>query len=294
MEIITQNFTYDLPDVYLGTTTNDGLTGTVEYHGPDSMWVFVNAATGKLNWGMHCIIDHDDTTQDLAQVHAGEDHRAVLVTFDQNPLICWAMWGEYDEENASVKEYKLDGAAEAYFTHFDPIPPHEVYNYDEFTYLFDNAAWKTPYPMRQPQRTEEEWDVLFAEYIEDVQEKIDADDINADYTAAMVDFKAELEALATTYADVPWYMWPMPEAPAIKRDDPDAEVVDEAERMIGDSEWTPAEDGTEGPGADTNYGADLDPSAPAIAASETEAYPDADSEQPTADLPPDPEEATPA
>jgi len=294
MEIITQNLTYDLPDVYLGSTTEDGLTGTVSYHGPDSMWVFVNATTGKLNWAMHCIIDHDDTTQDLASTHAGEDHRAIRITFDQNPLICWAMWGEYDEENASEKTYTLDGASEPYFTHYDPIPPHEVYNYDEFTYLFDNAAWKTPYPMRSPQRTEEEWDVLYAEYLEDVQEKIDADDVNEEYTAKMVEFKAELEALATTYADVPWYMWPMPNAPEIKRDDPDAEVVDEAERMIGDSEWTPAEDGTEGPGPESNYGTDLDPSTGVTPASETEAYPDADSEQPEADLPDDPEESTPA
>jgi hypothetical protein len=253
MEIITQNFTYDLPDIYLGTTTDDGLTGTVSYHGPDSMWVFVNAATGKLNWGMHCIIDHDDTTQDLAITHAGEDHRPILINFTQSPLICWAMWGEYDEENASEKTYTLDGASEPYYTHYDPIPPHEVYNYDEFTYLFDSASWKTPFPMRTPQNTEEQWDELFAEQIADVQEHIDASDVNAEYTAQLVTFKAELEALATTYADVPWYMWPMPEAPAVIRDDPQGEVVNESERMIGDAEWDSAEDGSEGSGAGTNY-----------------------------------------
>ena len=257
MEIITENFTYDLPDVYLGTTTNDGLTGTVEYHGPDTMWVFVDAKTGKLNWGMHCIIDHDDTTQDLAQVHAGEDHRPVLITFAQNPLICWAMWGEYDEENANVKEYTLDGETDAYFTHFDPIPPHEVYNYEEFTYLFDNSAWKTPYPMRTPQITQEDMEARLDELLDDIQEHIDADDVNAEYTEQMTTYKAEVEAMRTKFAatDVPWYMWPMPEAPVIARDDDIDRLTpeEEAERMIGETEWTPAEDGSEGPGADTGY-----------------------------------------
>lgn len=284
MEIITQNFTYDLPDVYLGNTTNDGLTGTVEYHGPDTMWVFVNASTGKLNWGMHCIIDHDDTTQDLAQIHAGEDHRAVLVTFAQNPLICWAMWGEYPEDTASVKEYILDGETEAYFTHFDPIPPHEVYNYDEFTYLFDNAAWKTPYPMRTPQRTQEEIEALLDEMIVDIQEKIDADDVGADDTTAMETYKSDVEAVRTKYAatDVPWYMWPIPQGPEINRIDPDAEIVDESERMIGDSEWDSAEDGSEGPGAATNY---LPADETVEPADETADYPNPDSEQPVADPP---------
>lgn len=284
MEIITQNFTYDLPDVYLGNTTNDGLTGTVEYHGPDSMWVFVNASTGKLNWGMHCIIDHDETTQDLAQTHAGEDHRAVLVTFAQNPLICWAMWGEYPEDTASVKEYTLDGETDAYFTHFDPIPPHEIYNYDEFTYLFDNAAWKTPHPMRTPQRTQEEMEALLDELLEDIQEKIDADDVDTDDTTAMETFKADVEAVRTKYAatDVPWYMWPMPEAPHITRSDQIGEIVDEAERMIGDSEWDSAEDGSEGPGAATNYQPADETVTPA---DETADYPNPDSEQPAADPP---------
>lgn len=256
MEIITQNFTYDLPDVYLGSTTEDGLTGTVSYNGPDAMWVFVNANTGKLNWAMHCIIDHDDDAQGHATIHAGEDHRAILITFAQNPLICWAMWGEYDEENASEKTYTLDGASEPYFTHYDPIPPHEVYNYDEFTYLFDSSAWRTPYPMRSPQRTEAEFTALLAELVADIERDIAADYVNASDTALMETYKADVEALSTTYADIPWYMWPMPEAPVLT--DPDVEVVDEAERMIGDAEWTPASDGTEGPGPETNYQPDDD------------------------------------
>lgn len=287
MEIITQNFTYDLPDVYLGNTTNDGLTGTIEYHGPDSMWVFVNASTGKLNWAMHCIIDHDDTTQNLAQTHAGEDHRAVLVSFAQNPLICWAMWGEYPEDTASEREYTLDGEDEAYFTHFDPIPPHEIYNYDEFTYLFDNAAWKTPYPMRTPQISEEQFESRLDDMLVDIQENIDAEDVNEDFTAQMVTFKAEVEAMRTKFAatDVPWYMWPMPDAPEIDRDGDIDRLTDEEEaaRRVGDDgDWTPAEDGSEGPGPDTNYQpADEMPEA----ADEDAAYPNSDSEQPVADPP---------
>lgn len=256
MEIITQNFTYDLPDVYLGSTTEDGLTGTVSYHGPDTMWVFVDAKTGKLNWGMHCIIDHDDDAQEIANLHAGEDHRAILVSFTQNPLICWAMFGEYDEETASEKTYTLDGETEPYFTHFDPIPPHEVYDYDSFTYLIDQGQWKTPYPMRKPQRTQEEFTDLLAELIADIERDIAAEEVDAENTALMEAYKTKVEALSTTYSDVPWYMWPIPPAPELG--DPNKEIVDESERMIGDSEWDSAEDGSEGPGVATNYQPDDD------------------------------------
>jgi hypothetical protein len=286
MEIITKEFTYSVPDVYLSTETSENKTGTVTYNGPDEMYVFVNAKTGKLNWGMHCLINHDDTIQDLATTHAGQDHRAILVTFDQNPLICWAMWGEYDEENASVTQYILDGETEPHFEHFDPIPPHEVYNYDEFVFLFDESRWKTPYPMRTPQRTQEEWNELFAEMLEDVQEKIDADDVNDEYTALMIAHKAELEALPTKYADVPWYMWAIPASPEIKRDgdfEPENDVPAE-------EQWFPAEDGSEGVGPATNYQpVDLDNSVlPEDSDIESKPAPASD------DLPPDPEEPTPA
>jgi len=292
MEIITQNFTYDQPDIYMGNTTDDGLTGTVSYHGPDEMWVFVNSTTGKLNWGMHCIINHDDTSQDLARTHAGEDHTAILVSFNQNPLICWAMWGEYDEENASEKTFTLDGEDEPYFRHFDPIPPHEIYNYDEFTYLFDNAAWRTPYPMVSPQITQEQFESILDEMLEDVQEKIDAEDVNAEFTTQMTTFKSEVEAIRTKFeaTDVPYYMWPMPDAPEIDRDG-DIDVLDEAEeaaRRIGDvEEWTPAEDGSEGAGPETNY---QPPAEEGTQADEEADYPDSESNQPDAPEPPEPVE----
>lgn len=272
MEIITKDFTYAVPNEYLSTDTSEGKTGTVSYHGPDEIYVFVDKKTGKLDWSMHCLINHDETIYELAQIHAGQDRKAILVTFDQNPLICWAMFGEYDEENASETSYTLEGETKPYFSHFDPIPPHEVYDYPEFTFLFDNAAWKTPYPMKTPAMTREQWDEVLADMITDAQECIDATDVDDEDTAAMVAYKEELEALPTKFADVPWYMWGVPPGPEIKREDsitPEGEVTEE--------EWVPAEDGSEGPGPETNYqpvDGTVEP------ASETADFPSADSENP--------------
>ena len=47
-KIISQTFTYDLPDDYLLTTNNLKKTGTWTYNGPDKIWVFVNKET--LTW----------------------------------------------------------------------------------------------------------------------------------------------------------------------------------------------------------------------------------------------------
>lgn len=282
MQIITKEFTYDVPNVYLSTDTSEGKTGTVSYHGPDEIYVFVDKKTGKLNWSMHCLINHDETIYDLAQIHAGEDHRPILVTFDQNPLICWAMWGVYDEENASETTYTLEGETEPYFSHFDPIPPHEVYDYPEFTFLFDNAAWKTPYPMRSPQRTQDEWTEIFNGMIADAQACIDAEDVNDDDTAAMIAYKEELEALPTRFADVPWYMWKVPAGPDITREDHKT-----PEGIVTEEEWVPAEDGSEGPGPATNY---QPADETVIPANESAEFPNTESSQPPADPPEDSEE----
>lgn len=271
MEIITQEFTYSVPDLYLTNDVTENKTGTITYHGPDEMWVFVNAQTGKLNWGMHCLLNHDSSMQETAKVHAGEGHKAILINFNQNPLICWAMWGEYDEENASVVEFTLEGETEPYFTHFDPLPPLEIYDYDEFTYLFDQNTWKTPYPMRGPLLTKNQLDIILQEMIDDANELIAADDVSEEYTEALENFKLEVEALPSKYADEPYYIWPMPEAPQVKRGglhEPEDDVPEE-------ERWVPATDGSEGPGPETNY----EPVTPEVtSADDTAAYPDSKSD----------------
>jgi hypothetical protein len=246
MEIISKSFTYDVPDLYLTTDTTEGKTGTVTYNGPDEMWVFVNKQTGKLNWAMHCIPNSDISMQELAEIHAGQDHKAILVNFTQNPLICWAMFGEYDEENASVTELTLDGETEPYFTQFDPVPPNDIYDFASFVYLFNNNAWQTPFPMLTPQRTEEAFLENLNEIVEDIDEIIADDEHPNSYNEALEAYKAEIQNLPTRFAGVPFYMWKMPESPEIKRT-VDIEPDDE------DEIWDSAPDGSEGPGAATGY-----------------------------------------
>jgi hypothetical protein len=251
MEIITKNITYAVPDVYLTTDIAEGKTATVEYTGPDEMYVFVRKDTGLLDWSMHALPNLDASIQELARTHAGQSHEAVLVTIDSNPLICYAMFGEYDYDNAAQTEFKLDGVDEAYFTHPDPLPPQMVYDFNNFQFVFANASWKTPYPMQTADWGIEAIETMIASSLANIDELIADPEISEEYTDALNAAKAEIEKVIPTYgpdgANVPYWMWPMPEVPEVY----DPRAGEKGEEPGED--WSPAEDGSEGAGPDTGY-----------------------------------------
>ena len=47
MAEITKNFTYDIPNEYLSQSNSDGDTATASYTGPDRLYVYVDADTGR-------------------------------------------------------------------------------------------------------------------------------------------------------------------------------------------------------------------------------------------------------
>jgi len=274
MEIITEDFTYNVPDSYLSTETTEGKTNTITYEGPNEIWVFVDKLTGKLNWSMHALINFDDGMQELANVHAGQDHKAILVHFDQNPLICWAMYGDLDWDSLGEKTFTLDGEDEPYYTHPDPLPPQMIYDYPNFVYLFDSSTWKTPYPMQTPQQTEDDVKGYIALYIEDIDRHLSNPDtgLTADQRAQLEAGKTFAEGIEAKYgpdgANVPFWMWPpCPRTPDWE-DDPE-----------------PIPDTPEDTAADHNAAATVDDGdTPVIndeptKASETEAFPNSDSQQ---------------
>ena len=284
MEIITQDFTYNLPDAYMSSSIANGDTATLEYHGPDEIWVFVDKTSGMLDWSMHALINFDESVQEMATIHAGNDKKAVLVHFDQNPLICWAMYGELDWDDLGEKTYTLDGETEPYFTHPDPLPPQMIYEYPRFQYLFDVNAWKTPYPMiTSPALTQEELEAQISSFIAGLESQLNDVDLSmdAEQRSQMETIKTQAEAIITKYgpdgADVPYYMWPAPgETPNW---DPDVEADDDVPE---DQRWTKEANAefTEDDDADTTT---ADPDTDPTPASTTEAFPNSDSQDPPED-----------
>ena len=47
MAEITKNFTYDIPNEYLSQSNSDGDTATASYTGPESLYIYVDATSGK-------------------------------------------------------------------------------------------------------------------------------------------------------------------------------------------------------------------------------------------------------
>jgi len=277
MEIITEDFTYNVPDSYLSTATTEGKTNTLTYTGPNEIWAFVDKVSGKLDWSMHALINFDEGMQEIAITHAGQYHKPILVHFDQNPLICWAMYGDLDWDSLGEKTFTLDGETEPYYRHPDPLPPQLIYDYPSFVYLFDSSTWKQPYPMQTPKQTQDDVEGYIAAYIADIEKHI-ADSnsgLTADQKTTMTAAKTTAEGIVAKYgpdgANVPYWMWPP--CPPTPDWDPNMEEdtdVPEAER------WDSAADGSEGAGAETNYQPENNEPTPA---SESEAFPNTDSQQ---------------
>ena len=235
--IITQNFTYDVPDEYLLKTNENGEQHTCSYTGPEAIFVAVNKETGKIDkskgWE---VVTADDSALSMMNVRAGEGCKVVKVLFSEEPVICWIIANDIDlDRNAGPqKEYKLVGDDTVYYSRPAIIYPDHCYEEDEIKYNLVTDSWVKPFPWKNPHM---DWPTIIAAGIgvaEGRQEELDADnDFTAEQIAACETYIDELNNLETkfkgnTWADgsliQPWQV-PFPDDPLAD----DSEVDDAPE-----------------------------------------------------------------
>ena len=82
---IEVQFSYDMPDAYLYTTSNEGKVGQWTYKGPEKMWVFMRKADNKRSGEIRYSYEIEDDFVPAAHEYM------VKVNCEENPLLCELM-----------------------------------------------------------------------------------------------------------------------------------------------------------------------------------------------------------
>ena len=148
---IEVQFSYDMPDAYLYTSSNEGKVGQWTYKGPEKMWVFMrkadNKRSGEVKYSYEVEADFVPSAHEYM----------VLVDCKENPLLCELMevhqdtlfleGREHVSETLPIKD--INGKN---FVHIEPkVPtPDHTYDRDEITYDPVKKEWNTPFPFIKP------------------------------------------------------------------------------------------------------------------------------------------------
>lgn len=151
MAEITKNFTYDIPDAYLSQTNNDGDTATASYTGPDSLYIYVDATSGKNTLSQNPPDEdfHYNPTTDTTP----EGER--LVTLDcagEDTLMCAIFLPHTVTLTQSDVATALPEGYGNYVTQWPPYPDHgyerDLCVHDEGTGNW-TLTWKQPWQDRK-------------------------------------------------------------------------------------------------------------------------------------------------
>ena len=152
--IVSKTFTYPKPDDYLAQTSNDNLTGTFTYNGPNKIWIFVDAETGKPTSGMY-YTERDNG----ADVPTPQGELKILVEADREPEVISLVLADTDYGSLpTIDETLPDG--NVYSRPIDPPPDH---TYEFMDCVYDITAdvngghWVRPLPWKKPYNN---WDEI--------------------------------------------------------------------------------------------------------------------------------------
>lgn len=223
MAKISKEYTYNLPDEYTKQTSDLGLTATATYEGPEFLYVFVDAATGKLQPAQSCMPVRNETEDaENAQVRAGLDERAILLrpNTDNTDAIIASIFFHTDtgkDAGYPQKEYKLAGETVAYYERPDPQLPDHTYNVAEIEYDFSAGEWKQPFPFMEVWITMEQHEAARDGILKGAQDFLAGQRSNliASQVTAIEAFITEMEAVYTKYDGVDAFMIPFPEDPTL-------------------------------------------------------------------------------
>ena len=206
INIITTNFSYDVPDEYLLSTNVNGNQDTLSYSGPDAIYIAITRATGKVQWssGFEAV---DGSGDDLAMMtqRAGPDATVIKVIAADNPVICWlALSPDVDRDAGAQKEYKLAGDDTVYYSRPATIYPDHAYEEEDITYNLNTESWNT-FPWKGPHMT---WDNLLSAataIAASRQAEIDSGTItDADEVTANNAYIAEMQGIEAKFKGASW------------------------------------------------------------------------------------------
>lgn len=227
--------TYPVPDRYLSQSTAAGNTATLDYLGPDTIWVQVmKDGPDKGKWNLNPIktnylddgdienYDGEDQADAIRALPVPLDAERIEIDCKTNPHLC-AIWTKPETVGDDTPNYdKLpqqeDKLADGTVYYSRPangsIPPDHVWNPMACRYNFDTKEWdlvlRTPKDFGMPTS----WDEV-REYRDMELELLDVKSLlpEGPEKAAWDAYRQELRDIPQTYADAEIHTIPHPDSP---------------------------------------------------------------------------------
>lgn len=220
--IITQAFTYDVPDDYVGQTNVDGNTATADYNGPDKIWVFIDRDTGRSDTSRLILTDEEDG-ENYPVPH---DQYKVKINCATDPVLC-SLFDAKVEWDTVQGQTNLVVALPDGTTYERPTPTDvdHTYELDECEYNMDGVLTGDSYDdsgtwtmeWKQPWTSWDQLIIVRNNMLTGSDSKI-ADDMPAATKQAWLDYRQELRDLPALFghgtdSEFPAYMVNFPVEP---------------------------------------------------------------------------------
>ena len=213
MAEITKEFTYDIPDTYLAQTNTNGDTATATYTGPERLYVFVDAETGR-NTLDQTPPDEDFIYNPSTDTVAEGERLVELDCAGEDTLMC----AIYLPHTVSLTQTNQTVALpDGYGNYEFPWPPYPDHAYEYNLCSHDEGTGDWTLTWKQPWQT---WATLIQlrnDRLDSTDHRV-AEDMPASVKQPWIDFRQKLRDLPTTWgyntdSEYPAHQVKFPEEP---------------------------------------------------------------------------------
>jgi len=146
---VERQLTYTCPNEMFSSSVSEGKTATINYTGPDRVWIMVDNDTGKISPPYYTSMEDGAEIpvppgMTRVELSADNDEHLKIMGVMNRSLISEPVGA------ANLTETLPDGTT---YVYTEPMPLPSVHLLDDITYNFDSSSWTIPY--RSPQVT---WD----------------------------------------------------------------------------------------------------------------------------------------
>lgn len=216
MSIITQTFTYKIPNIFGSKDDSEGKTGTLTYEGPEWFFVYVDEKTGYIREDLGAIpSDLSEDDEILARSREENGTTAVLVNATDEPVIAYIIFDLVPSESEISEEriYLNPGDKEPLFTNNSPLSPREAYEVEKIRWSFSNRAFAKPLQYNDVKVERQNWLDQIEDAINQANEKIDSGELTAEELTEYQEYLERLQSWEETTADYPFHLVPLPRHP---------------------------------------------------------------------------------
>jgi hypothetical protein len=218
--MLSKKFTYVMPDIYGGITSNQNRQATATYNGPEQFYVKITE-NGYIE-SLDSLPATDDLNAEFIQNWA-DTATPVLVDAEKEPVLAYlvASFPEPEDDNDVEDdidddqpgiEYFLEGETEAFFEHDENLLPDEIFDVDSISYDAQSQSFRIPF-LDLSKSDDADYETKRLSEHEYIQEFRANNKLTREQNQILNEYLQEVDDVPNKYKDYPSYMWPIPDEP---------------------------------------------------------------------------------